>query len=272
MNNEINKINVFIHDNKYYFLDIKKKTVIKDFNLSDFLISLYEDDFVNHTIDTSVSIDTKFKNISDIENFLIYNERLLNKIDNLKNSYNSLKYYTDILLSNSKDLYKVFGNALSDMDSIEYSIVSNIKLENDLSMPLEVYSFSSYNTFILFTIFKVLSLDIKFNKCKNCGKYFVPTAKSNEIYCTRTFRNNKTCRDIGYENSVQSDEISKAYRNAYKTQNAKKQRNKFVHNIDEKFFNWAAEAKEMYKLCKDNKIALDEFNKWLKEHQDWIGK
>lgn len=268
MNNEINKINVFIHDNKYYFLDIKKKTVIKDFNLSDFLISLYEDDFENHTINTSINLSTNFKKVNDVENYLIHNKLHIDQ----KYNYDLLKKFVDALLSNSRDLYKTFGNELSNMGPIEYSIVSNIKLENDLSMPLEVYSFSSYNTFILFTIFKVLSLDIKFNKCKNCGKYFVPTAKSNEIYCTRTFRNNKTCRDIGYENSVQSDEISKAYRNAYKTQNAKKQRNKFVHNIDEKFFNWAAEAKEMYKLCRDNKIALDEFNKWLKDHQDWIGK
>ena len=268
MNNEINKINVFIHDNKYYFLDIKKKTVIKDFNLSDFLISLYEDGFENNTTDTSTNLSTNFKKINDVENYLIHNELHIGQ----KYNYDSLKEFVDALLSNSKDLYKTFGNELSNMEPINYSIVSNIKLEKDLSMPLEVYSFSSYKTFILFTIFKVLSLDIKFNKCKNCGKYFVPTTKSNEIYCTRTFRANKTCRDIGYENSIQSDEISKAYRNAYKTQNAKKQRNKFVHNIDEKFFNWAAEAKEMYKLCKDNKIALDEFNKWLKEHQDWIGK
>ena len=29
---------------------------------------------------------------------------------------------------------------------------------------------------------------IYINKCKNCGKYFVPTSKSNEIYCKRSTR------------------------------------------------------------------------------------
>ena len=51
-----------------------------------------------------------------------------------------------------------------------------------------------------------------------------------------------------------------------------KQRNKDVPNIDKLFSNWAYQAKEMYKLCKDNKIKLNEFNKWLKDHQDWINK
>lgn len=39
MNKELNKINIFINANKYYFLDMKKKTIINDFDISDFLIN-----------------------------------------------------------------------------------------------------------------------------------------------------------------------------------------------------------------------------------------
>ena len=46
----------------------------------------------------------------------------------------------------------------------------------------------------------------------------------------------------------------------------------YVANIDKLFSNWASQAKEMYKLCKDNKIKLDELSKWLKDNQDWINK
>lgn len=272
MNKELNKINIFINANKYYFLDMNKKTIINDFDISDFLINLYEKKYEEHSIDSLKTISNKFKEIADVEDYLMFNQKFVQQIYNFKYTYEYLKSYIDILFSNSNDVYNLLGDALSKMGSIEYSIISDIKLEKDLSLPLEVYSFTSYDTFILFTIFKSLSLNIKFNKCKNCGKYFVPTAKSNEIYCTRIYRNNKTCRDIGYENSVQSDKISKAYRNAYKTQNAKKQRNKNIPNIDDKFSYWATEAKEMYKLCKDNKIKFNEFNKWLKDHQDWINK
>ena len=155
------------------------------------------------------------------------------------------------------------------MGSFKCRIFSGIEIESDLKMPLEVYTFESYNDFILY---RAAALNIQFNKCKNYGKYFVPTTKSNEIYCTRVFRNGKTCRDIGYELSVQSDEITKLYRNAYKTQNAKKQRNKDIANVDKLFSNWASEAKKMYKLCKDNKIKFDELSKWLKDNQDWLNK
>lgn len=231
MKEESKQIHLFINDNKYYLIDIDKKTVIRVFNLGDFLIELFED------TDTSV------------------------------------KYPIEFLLNNNVEtLYKVFGDELSKIGPIKCRIFSDIKIDDDLHMPLEVYSFESYHDFVLFTIYKAASANIQFNKCKNCGKYFVPTTKSNEIYCTRVFRNGKTCRDIGYEISIQSDEITKLYRNAYKTQNAKKQRNKNVANIDKLFSNWASQAKEMYKLCKDNKIKLDELSKWLKDNQDWIDK
>ena len=185
----------------------------------------------------------------------------------------SQKYLIEFLLNNHADLlYKALGNELSKMGSFECRIFSGIEIESDLKMPLEIYTFKSYHDFILFILYRAAALNIQFNKCKNCGKYFVPTTKSYEIYCTRVFRNGKTCRDIGYELSVQSDEITKLYRNAYKTQNAKKQRNKNIANVDKLFSNWASEAKKMYKLCKDNKIKFDELSKWLKDNQDWINK
>ncbi len=185
----------------------------------------------------------------------------------------SQKYLIEFLLNNHADLlYKALDNELSKMGPFKCRIFSGIEIESDLKMPLEVYTFESYNDFILFILYRAAALNIQFNKCKNCGKYFVPTTKSNEIYCTRVFRNGKTCRDIGYELSVQSDEITKLYRNAYKAQNAKKQRNKDIANVDKLFSNWAFEAKKMYKLCKDNKIKFDELSKWLKDNQDWINK
>ena len=182
-------------------------------------------------------------------------------------------YLIEFLLNNHVDLlYKALCNELSKMGPFKCRIFSGIEIESDLKMPLEIYTFKSYHDFILFILYRAAALNIQFNKCKNCGKYFVPTTKSNEIYCTRVFRNGKTCRDIGYELSVQSDEITKLYRNAYKTQNAKKQRNKDIANVDKLFSNWASKAKDMYKLCKDNKIKLDELSKWLKDNQDWINK
>ena len=38
MDKELNIINVAIKDNKYYFLNLENKTIIEQFDISDFLI------------------------------------------------------------------------------------------------------------------------------------------------------------------------------------------------------------------------------------------
>ena len=265
MSTKNNKIHLFVNNDKYYFIDIKTKKVIREFVFTDFLIDLYEDNY-------KLTEEKTFLFDSDNTSYILKLLPNENSFNNLKDNIETLKSFINLLYNTSEETYKIWGNMLAKITTIEYSIISDIKLENDLLMPVEVYSFTSYQDFILFTIFKTMSSNIKFNKCKNCGKYFVPTTKSNEIYCTRIYKNNRTCRDIGYENSVKYDELAKKYRNAYKTQNAKKQRYKAIKNIDEQFSKWAANAKEMYKLCKEKKIDFEEFSAWLKENQDWINK
>ena len=34
-------------------------------------------------------------------------------------------------------------------------------------------------------------------KCQNCGMYFIPNAKTDEIYCDYPKENSKPCRDLG---------------------------------------------------------------------------
>ena len=34
-------------------------------------------------------------------------------------------------------------------------------------------------------------------KCKNCGKFFVPENRSDELYCSNIFENGKNCKEVG---------------------------------------------------------------------------
>ena len=34
-------------------------------------------------------------------------------------------------------------------------------------------------------------------KCKNCGKFFVPDNRVDELYCNSIYENNKTCKEVG---------------------------------------------------------------------------
>lgn len=41
---------------------------------------------------------------------------------------------------------------------------------------------------------KLLIYAIK--KCKNCGKFFVPDNRVDELYCNSIYENNKTCKEV----------------------------------------------------------------------------
>ena len=88
-------------------------------------------------------------------------------------------------------------------------------------------------------------------------------------YVIMFLENGKTCKELSYEIKLQNDEITNIYRKAYKTQNAKKQRNIHIPNIDEKFKKWVEEAKYQKELCKKEEISPQKFKKWLKENEEW---
>ena len=87
MDKELNIINVAIKDNKYYFLDLENKTVIKQFDISDFLIEFSEKNYEQISLDYSRKISNKFKSITNVEDYLLYNMYLYNK----KYEYKNLK-------------------------------------------------------------------------------------------------------------------------------------------------------------------------------------
>lgn len=113
----------------------------------------------------------------------------------------------------------------------------------------------------------IIQYNIPVNVCQNCGKLFIPKHKVSEIYCDNVYKNNKTCGQVGYENKLNRDEILKAYRTAYKTQNAKKHRNHHISDIEKRFKKWHMEAKNKLADTQEGKMTLDDFNKWLKV--DW---
>lgn len=108
--------------------------------------------------------------------------------------------------------------------------------------------------------------------CANCGSLFIPLIRSDEIYCDNILKNGKSCKQLGYENKVNSDEFLKTYRKIYKTQNARKQRNKKnIPDVEERFKKWHIYAKDQLKLCQSGNISVNEMSKrisddsWLKE-------
>lgn len=163
---------------------------------------------------------------------------------------------------------------------LEYYI-SNMHIKHVKQMPLInttvgfdesgdiIYYFNSFDDLVLFDFYQMSVEKPIVKQCANCGKYFIPISRSDEIYCDNEYRNEKTCKQLGYEVKVSKDELLKPYRTAYKTQHAKMQRNKTnMPNYKKKYFDvWVSEAKKKLKQAKDGSITANEFKQWLNEKQ-----
>lgn len=123
---------------------------------------------------------------------------------------------------------------------------------------LDSLSFKDLLSIVNMAALSILKSGVVVRKCKNCGDYFIPGSRSDEIYCDKLFPNGKTCKTVGYDEKVKGDSILREYRKVYKTQNARKQRNSHKKDITEKFKNWAILAKEKLRECQAGQISIDE--------------
>ena len=135
---------------------------------------------------------------------------------------------------------------------------------------LTVYSYKSIVD--IFGVYSKLFYENKIyiNKCKNCGKYFLPLHKSNETLCNNIYKNGKTCKQLSGELKLINDDILSIYRTAYKRENGKKNRYRHIPNIQLKFENWNKTAKEKYTDCKRGLISKEELSEWLDSSRDWF--
>lgn len=122
------------------------------------------------------------------------------------------------------------------------------------------FVFPSLYDAILYDGYELNKTGTKPVRCQNCGKLFFPHSRSDEIYCDHIFKNGKTCKAVGYQRKIEADEIKRKYRQIYKTQNARKQRNSYNPNIEARFTAWTKYAKKQLEACQSGKISLAEMS------------
>ena len=146
-------------------------------------------------------------------------------------------------------------------------IAKNVKADY-----LNTYCFESNDviqSFIidLFEMTEIESTAIK--KCKNCGKFFVPDNRVDELYCNSIYENNKTCKEVGpfrtKQKLMQENDDLRVYRNVYQKLLLRTRRNPTNTQYEEDFNNFKKENNELKKKVENGEIPQAKYVKWLEE-------
>ena len=116
-----------------------------------------------------------------------------------------------------------------------------------------------------YELVQMLVRDVKYKRCKNCGKLFIPSGRVDSLYCDRLMPSqSKPCKEIGAnlaaKQKVSDNPALKLYRQAYQRLN---KRVEFGYLSPEEFEKWKTEALPMRQKCVDGELSLGEFKTWL---------
>lgn len=189
----------------------------------------------------------------DLQQELIKAVTYIYNLDNNKTleKYTSSERYAVYLIKRKGKLYTYYKNDLIIRDS--YSKKYNEFANTSEEIVLEELS-------------KTPNYPIK--KCQNCGMYFIPTSKTDEVYCDYPKENSKTCRELGafqsYTERLKQNKAMGEYRRNYQQKFMQVKKNKV---LAKDFEIWKKQAKEKINLMKKGILTEDEVYQWILENK-----
>jgi len=109
------------------------------------------------------------------------------------------------------------------------------------------------------------------NICANCGKFFIPISKSNEIYCDNPLADDpsRTCKVVGadkkYKAKIKDNEIIALIRSTSSTLSMRVKRNPDIIEHEIKYNKWKVNYPIQMKKYQDRKITKDELINWIND-------
>ena len=117
----------------------------------------------------------------------------------------------------------------------------------------------------VFVLVKTSNNPIK--KCQNCGMYFIPNSRLDEIYCDYPKANGKTCREQGavqaYNERLKQNKAFAEYRRLYQLKSMAVGRNKDNKQMKKDFDKWKKDAKDRVNKLKHGVLTENEVYEWL---------
>ncbi|MDO5556387.1 MAG: DUF6076 domain-containing protein [Clostridia bacterium] len=152
----------------------------------------------------------------------------------------------------------------------EENLLNNLKEKNMLIAMSNTHKSNDVSS-ICYAILEELSKTENYpiKKCQNCGMYFIPNKRLDEIYCDYPKEKGKTCREQGailsYNKRLQDKTPYGEYRKLYQQKFAFVNKNKQNKQVKKEFDIWKKQAKEKIFKLKHNELTEDEVYEWLKK-------
>ena len=127
------------------------------------------------------------------------------------------------------------------------------------------YAFSTLAEILELEFTKMLEFNVRFRKCKRCGKYFIMKGNYDTNYCDRIENGEtRTCKEIAalenYKAKIADNKAIPIYNKYYKRYSARVK----VRQIKEADFKkWKYQAMSKRDDCTDGIITPEEFTEWM---------
>ena len=229
---------------------------------------------------TKIFEDLK-ENLLDLQQELTNAVTYIYNLDNNKDleKYTYAERFAVYLIKRMGKLYTYYKNdfIMRDSYSRKYQEIGNnseYDLLETLQNKTQVLSMSDTHksndlSSICYAILEELSKTPKYpiKKCQNCGMYFIPTSKVDEIYCDYPKENSKTCRELGafqsYTERLKQNKAMGEYRRTYQQKFMQVRKDKENRKLAKDFETWKKQAKEKINDMKKGKLTENEVYEWI---------
>ena len=172
-------------------------------------------------------------------------------------------YKNDFIMRDSYSRkYQEIGN------NSEYDLLDTLQNKKQVLSMSDTHKSNDLSS-ICYAILEELSKTPNYpiKKCQNCGMYFIPTSKVDEIYCDYPKENSKSCRDLGafqsYTERLKNNKAMGEYRRTYQQKFMQVRKDKENQKLANDFEIWKKQAKEKINVMKKGKLTENEVYEWI---------
>ena len=221
------------------------------------------------------------ENLIDLQQELIKAVTYIYNLDNIKSldKYTYSERFAVYLIKRMGKLYTYYENDFIIRDSYsrkykdignnsEYDLLNTLKDTNKVLAMSDTHKSNDLSS-ICYAILEELSKTPNYpiKKCQNCGMYFIPKAKTDEIYCDYPKEDSKPCRDLGafqsYTERLKNNKAMGEYRRTYQQKFMQVRKDKSNTKLIKEFEAWKKKAKEKINDMKKGKLTEKEVYQWI---------